>query len=85
MLVLIRLFNVLAIQAMNSSVSGSDFVIDIELEAGMAKSGQLYAGFFDNPTPGNPNSEGNAAGPIIEEYTKKPERPEAGKDLKIDR
>ena len=76
--------NVLAIQAMNSSVSGSDFVIDIELEAGMAKSGQLYAGFFDNPTPGNPNSEGNAAGPIIEEYTKKPERPEAGKDLKIE-
>ena len=76
--------NVLSIQAMNSSVSGSDFVVDLELVAGMAKSGQLYAGYFDKPTPNAPNSEGKAAGPMLQNYTRKPERPEAGKDLKIE-
>ena len=69
---------------MNSSVSGSDFVVDLELVAGMAKSGQLFAGYFDKPTPNAPNSEGKAAGPILQNYTRKPERPEAGKDLTIE-
>ena len=76
--------NVLSIQAMNSSVSGSDFVVDLELVAGVAKSGQLFAGYFDKPTPNAPNSEGKAAGPILQNYTRKPERPEAGKDLTIE-
>ena len=50
----------------------------------MAKAGQLYSGFFDNPTPEAPNSEGTAAGPILNGYTRKIERPEAGKDLIIE-
>ena len=76
--------NVLAIQAMNSSLSGSDFLVDVELIGGMAKAGQLYLGFFDKPTPEAPNSEGTAAGPIVNGYTRKIERPVAGKDLIIE-
>ena len=76
--------NVLSIHAMNSSLSGSDFLVDVQLIGGMAKTGQLYSGFFDKPTPGSPNSEGTAAGPIVNGYTRKIERPDPGKDLIIE-
>jgi hypothetical protein len=48
--------NVLAIQGMNSSASGSDFAIDAELLAEVQDtSGGLQSGYFEEPTPGAPN------------------------------
>ncbi|MDF1711529.1 MAG: CotH kinase family protein [Akkermansiaceae bacterium] len=48
--------NVLAIQAMNSNVNSSDFVIDAELLADVQDiSGGLKGGYFEEPTPGTPN------------------------------
>ncbi|MFT6863933.1 MAG: hypothetical protein ACJAVK_002495 [Akkermansiaceae bacterium] len=49
--------NVLAIQGMNRSVSGSDFVIDAKLLADVRDtSGGLQYGYFEEPTPGAPNA-----------------------------
>ncbi len=49
--------NVLAIQGMNRSVGGSDFVIDAELLADVQDtSGGLQNGYFEESTPGAPNS-----------------------------
>lgn len=48
--------NVLAIQGMNSSAGGSDFVIDVELLAGLQDvSGGLQSGYLEQATPGTPN------------------------------
>ena len=48
--------NVLALQGMNSSAGGSDFVIDAELLADVKDtSGGLQDGYFEEPTPGAPN------------------------------
>ena len=43
--------NLLAVQGMNSSTGGSDFLVRIELIAGMSKVGELHEGYFSNPTP----------------------------------
>ncbi len=76
--------NILAVHGMNSSSGGSDLLVQIELIAGMSKVGELYEGYFSNPTPGNPNSDGRASGPIFSNYTKKPDRPMPGNDLVIE-
>ncbi|MDE0570434.1 MAG: lamin tail domain-containing protein [Verrucomicrobiales bacterium] len=76
--------NLLAIQGMNSASGGSDFLVRIELIAGMSKVGELYEGYFSNPTPGKASSDGTASGPIFSNYTKKPERPISGNDLIIE-
>jgi hypothetical protein len=48
--------NVLAIQGMNSSPDGSDFVIDAELLADLQDTtAGLQIGYFEEPTPGAPN------------------------------
>ncbi|NCG27143.1 MAG: hypothetical protein GWP42_06340 [Verrucomicrobiales bacterium] len=48
--------NVLAVQAMNRSTSGSDFVIGVELLAEVQDtSGGAQFGFFKEPSPGSPN------------------------------
>jgi hypothetical protein len=48
--------NVLAIQGMNRTPGGSDFVIDAELLADVRDtSGGLQHGYFEEPTPGAPN------------------------------
>ena len=48
--------NVLAVQAMNRSTSGSDFVIGVELIAEVQDtSGGAQFGFFKEPSPGTPN------------------------------
>jgi hypothetical protein len=75
--------NVLAIHGMNSSIGGSDFLIKPELIAGIRDKGTKLRGFFDTPSPGNPNSAGSGSGPIFVEYTDKPERPAPGSDLVI--
>jgi hypothetical protein len=75
--------NVLAIHGLNSSAGGSDFLIKPELVAGIQDRGTSLKGFFTNPTPGNPNSDGSGAGPIFADYTDKPQRPDAGTDLVI--
>ncbi len=48
--------NVLAVQGMNSSIGGSDFVIGVEMIADVqdTSAGAQY-GFFNQPTPGSPN------------------------------
>ncbi|RZO15061.1 MAG: hypothetical protein EVB09_07925 [Verrucomicrobiaceae bacterium] len=76
--------NLLAVQGMNSSTGGSDFLVRIELIAGMSKVGELYEGYFSNPTPGKTNSDGTASGPIFSDYTKKPDRPTSGNELAIE-
>lgn len=76
--------NVLAIQGMNTSAGGSDLLVLPELEAVVQdNSGTLRDGYFDSPTPGTPNSNGQAAGPILQTFTDKPDRPAAGTDLII--
>ena len=75
--------NVLAIHGMNSSPGGSDFLIKPELVAAIQDRGTKLRGFFNAPTPGNPNSAGTGAGPIFVEYTDKPERPDPGAGLLI--
>ena len=48
--------NVLALQAMNRSSSGSDFVVGVELIAEVQDtSGGIQYGFFKESTPGSPN------------------------------
>ena len=76
--------NLLAVQGMNSSTGGSDFLVRIELIAGMSKVGEIYEGYFSNPTPGKTNSDGTASGPIFSDYTKKPDRPTSGNELAIE-
>ena len=76
--------NILAIHGMNSSTGGSDFLVQVELIAGMSKVGEIYEGYFSEPTPGKPNSDGTASGPIFSDYTKKPEQPMPGDDLVIE-
>lgn len=76
--------NILAIHGLNRSANSSDFLIYPELTADVVDtSGSQREGFFDSPTPGLPNSSGQAAGPLFVNFTDKPERPIAGQDLII--
>lgn len=76
--------NVLAIQGMNISSGGSDFLLDTILIAEvMDSTGTEREGYFDSPTPGLPNSGGQATGPVFLDVTDKPARPVAGTDLVI--
>ena len=76
--------NVLAIRGMNTSPGGSDFLISPVLTMGILDtSGQELQGYFNSPTPGNPNSSGVPSGPIFVDYTKNPARPAADADLLI--
>jgi hypothetical protein len=76
--------NILAIQGMNTSSGGSDFLIDSMLTAEvMDSTGTEREGYFDSPTPGLPNSGGQATGPIFLDVTDKPAQPVAGSDLVI--
>ncbi|MGI9242498.1 MAG: lamin tail domain-containing protein [Verrucomicrobiales bacterium] len=76
--------NVLAIQGMNSSSGGSDFLLDPVLTAEvMDSTGTQRAGYFDSATPGLPNAGGQAAGPVFIDVTDKPDRPVAGTDLVV--
>ncbi|MDA7518286.1 lamin tail domain-containing protein, partial [bacterium] len=76
--------NILAIQGLNRSASSSDFLIYPELTADVADtSGAQRDGFFDSPSPGLPNSSGQAAGPLFANITDKPVRPTAGQDLVV--
>ncbi len=76
--------NVLAIHGMNSSLGSSDFLISPTLTARvMDISGTQREGYFDSPTPGQPNSGGQAAGPVFVDFTDKPARPVSGLDLVI--
>lgn len=74
--------NILAIHGLNRSANSSDFLIYPELAAAVVDtSGAQREGFFNSPTPGLPNSSGQAAGPLFVSFTDKPERPTAGQDL----
>lgn len=76
--------NVLAIQGMNTSSGGSDFLLDSILVAEvMDSTGTEREGYFESPTPGLPNSGGQATGPVFLDVTDKPTRPVAGTDLVI--
>ena len=75
--------NVLAIHGLNSSIGGSDLLIKPELIAAIQDRGTKLRGFFNTPSPGNPNSAGNGSGPILVDYTDKPERPDPDTDLVI--
>jgi hypothetical protein len=76
--------NILAIHGLNRSVSSSDFLIYPELTASVVDtSGAERDGFFEKPTPGRPNSSGQASGPLFVDVTDKPERPFSGQDLII--
>ncbi|MFT6178741.1 MAG: hypothetical protein ACJAQT_003210 [Akkermansiaceae bacterium] len=48
--------NVLAIHGMNSTIGGSDFVVDAQLEVTtLSTQDELQFGYFKSPTPGGPN------------------------------
>ncbi len=76
--------NLLAIHGLNFGAGGSDFLIRPLLEAEVQDtSGAFYQGYYSAPTPGAPDSDGTAAGPIFEDFTDRPERPTAGEDLLV--
>ncbi|MGK0185278.1 MAG: hypothetical protein ACI9R3_001054 [Verrucomicrobiales bacterium] len=76
--------NVLAIQGMNTSVGGSDFLIMPQLSAQFEGDGPLETGYLASATPGAANANQSAEpGPGIAEVTQLEERPIADQQLTI--
>jgi hypothetical protein len=76
--------NVLAIQGMNKSAGGSDFLIVPQLSAQFEGDGPLQTGYLASATPGGANANQSAEpGPGITDVTRIDERPGAGAELTI--
>jgi hypothetical protein len=70
--------NVLALQGLNVSAGNSNFLVQAELEAGVAPPLQPdQPRYFTTPTPGRPNGAGTAdLGPILSDVSHYPNVPE---------
>ncbi|MGK0188384.1 MAG: hypothetical protein ACI9R3_004178 [Verrucomicrobiales bacterium] len=76
--------NVLAVQMMNTSATGSDVLMRPKLDAELRDlSQELVPGYLTSATPGGPNSSGIAPGPLLTDVTQDPEQPDAGTALPI--
>lgn len=76
--------NVLAIQMMNTSATGSDVLVLPKLDAELRDLNQeLVPGYLTSLTPGAANSSGIAPGPLVTDVTENPEQPDAGVALPV--
>ena len=76
--------NVLAIQGLNTSAGGSDFLIMPQLSARFEGNGPLQTGYLASATPGAANANQSAEpGPEISEPTRASNPLEAGEELTV--
>ncbi|MCB1094383.1 MAG: lamin tail domain-containing protein [Verrucomicrobiae bacterium] len=76
--------NVLAIQGMNRSAGGSDFLIVPQLTAQFEGDGPLQTGYLASATPGTANANQSAEpGPGISDVTRIEQRPSTGETITI--
>lgn len=75
--------NVLAVQGLNVSLTSSDFLVRVGLEADRDDQGTAEA-YFTTPTPGEANRGGVAAlGPLISEVAHSPAQPAAANTITV--
>ncbi len=76
--------NVLAFQAMNSSATDSDMLLQARLTAGYGTFDPTAQRYFSTPTPGGPNGLGNTnLGPVIYNTQHQPNTPKPGQPLLV--
>ncbi|HVR35109.1 MAG TPA: CotH kinase family protein, partial [Methylomirabilota bacterium] len=76
--------NWLAFQGLNVSLSSSDFLLTVELEADRVVEERSGWRYFQTPTPGEPNAGGDiSVGPILHSAAHQPNVPAASDPLQV--